>query len=86
MRTARKGIIDYNGNKYIYEKPIYTDDHESFHFSKLESEDFEAEGEDITLKDSAKLGFGLGAGLLGFRVALFGASALVGGLLLNRNK
>jgi len=86
LRTARKGIIDYNGNKYIYEKPIYTDDHESFHFSKLESEDFEAEGEDITLKDSAKLGFGLGAGLLGFRVALFGASALVGGLLLNRNK
>ena len=46
----------------------------------------DAEGEDITLKDSAKLGFGLGAGLLGFRVALFGASALVGGLLLNRNK
>ena len=86
LRTARKGIIDYNGNKYIYEKPIYTDDHESFHFSKLESEDFEAEGEDITLKDSAKLGFGLGAGLLGFRVALFGASALVGGFILNRNK
>ena len=47
-------------------------------------EDFDAEGEDMTLKDSAKLGFGLGAGLLGFRVALLGASALVGGLLLNR--
>ena len=43
LRTARKGIIDYNGNKYIYEKPIYDDDHESFHFSKLEGEDFEAE-------------------------------------------
>lgn len=43
-----------------------------------------AEGEDMSLKDSAKLGFGLGAGLLGFRVALLGASALVGGLLLNR--
>ena len=46
----------------------------------------DAEGEDITLKDSAKLGFGLGAGLLGFRVVLFGASALVGGLLLNRKE
>lgn len=45
-----------------------------------------AEGEDITLKDSAKLGFGLGAGLLGFRVALLGASVLVGGLLLNRKE
>jgi len=45
-----------------------------------------AEGEDMTLKDSAKLGFGLGAGLLGFRVALFGVSALVGGFILNRNK
>lgn len=43
-------------------------------------------GEDMSLKDSAKLGFGLGAGLLGFRVALFGASALVGGFILNRNK
>lgn len=46
----------------------------------------DAEGEDMTLKDSAKLGFGLGAGLLGFRVALLGASALVGGLLLNRKE
>jgi len=52
----------------------------------ITDEDLDAEGEDITLKDSAKLGFGLGAGLLGFRVVLFGASALVGGLLLNRNK
>jgi len=49
-------------------------------------DEYYAEGEDITLKDSAKLGFGLGAGLLGFRVALFGASALVGGFILNRNK
>tara|TARA_R110002012_G_scaffold230921_3_gene403643 strand:- start:2766 stop:4070 length:1305 start_codon:yes stop_codon:yes gene_type:complete len=45
-----------------------------------------AEDEDMSLKDSAKLGFGLGAGLLGFRVALFGVSALVGGFILNRNK
>ncbi len=52
----------------------------------ITDEDFEAEGEDMTLKDSAKLGFGLGAGMLGFRVALFGASALVGGLLLNRKE
>lgn len=49
-------------------------------------DEYYAEGEDMTLKDSAKLGFGLGAGLLGFRVALFGASALVGGLLLNRKE
>jgi len=52
----------------------------------LTSRDFDAEGEDMTLKDSAKLGFGLGAGLLGFKVALLGASALVGGLLLNRKE
>lgn len=42
-----------------------------------------AEGEDMSLKESAKVGFGLGAGLLGFRiVALTGAVAL--GALLNR--
>jgi hypothetical protein len=52
----------------------------------LTSRDFDAEGEDMSLKDSAKLGFGLGAGLLGFKVALLGASALVGGLLLNRKE
>jgi len=49
-------------------------------------DEYYAEGEDMTLKDSAKLGFGLGAGLLGFKVALLGASALVGGLLLNRKE
>ena len=49
-------------------------------------DEYYAEGEDMSLKDSAKLGFGLGAGLLGFRVALLGASALVGGLLLNRKE
>ena len=43
-----------------------------------------AEGEDMTLKDSAKLGFGVGAGLLGFNVALLGI-ATIGGFLLNRD-
>lgn len=41
-------------------------------------------GEDMTLKDSAKLGFGVGAGLLGFNLTLLGI-ATVGGFLLNRD-
>ena len=41
-------------------------------------------GEDMSLKDSAKLGFGVGAGLLGFNVALLGI-ATIGGFLLNRD-
>jgi hypothetical protein len=41
-------------------------------------------GEDMTLKDSAKLGFGVGAGLLGFNLTLLGIAA-VGGFLLNRD-
>lgn len=48
-----------------------------------ESHYFGAEGEGMSLKESAKVGFGLGAGLLGFRiVALTGAVAL--GALLSR--
>ena len=44
---------------------------------------FGAEGEGMSLKESAKVGFGLGAGLLGFRiVAITGAVAL--GALLSR--
>ena len=50
---------------------------------RLRAEEFGAEGEGMSLKESAKVGFGLGAGLLGFRiVALTGAVAL--GALLNR--
>jgi len=41
-------------------------------------------GEDMSLKDSAKLGFGVGAGLLGFNLTLLGIAA-VGGFLLNRD-
>tara|TARA_R110002020_G_scaffold289674_7_gene505187 strand:- start:489 stop:1946 length:1458 start_codon:yes stop_codon:yes gene_type:complete len=41
-------------------------------------------GEDMSLKDSAKLGFGVGAGLLGFNLTLLGI-ATVGGFLLNRD-
>lgn len=49
--------------------------------SEYDAESFEAEG--MSLKESAKVGFGLGAGLLGFRiVALTGAVAL--GALLSR--
>ncbi len=86
-RTKQKAV---NAIYYYFEEMEYP-----FHISNWPLEDswefnwdeeFEAEGEDMTLKDSAKLGFGLGAGLLGFRVALLGASALVGGLLLNRKE
>lgn len=41
-------------------------------------------GEDMSLRESAKLGFGVGAGLLGFNVALLGI-ATIGGFLLNRD-
>lgn len=40
--------------------------------------------EDMSLRESAKLGFGVGAGLLGFNVALLGI-ATIGGFLLNRD-
>ncbi len=41
-------------------------------------------GEDMSLRESAKLGFGVGAGMLGFNVALLGI-ATIGGFLLNRD-
>ena len=84
LRTERYQIQDAIARlREFIDDPI---NHEGGDFMvRLGAEEFEAEGEDITLKDSAKLGFGLGAGLLGFRVALFGASALVGGFILNRN-
>ena len=39
------------------------------------------DAEDLSVKESAKIGFGFGAGILGFQIALLAGSTLVGAFM-----
>lgn len=70
-----------SGPSYSYCERCYEEDNPSH--ENWDRSDYWAET-DMSLRESAKLGFGVGAGLLGFNVALLGI-ATIGGFLLNRD-
>lgn len=70
-----------SGPSYSYCERCYEENNPSH--ENWDRSDYWAET-DMSLRESAKLGFGVGAGLLGFNVALLGI-ATIGGFLLNRD-
>lgn len=70
-----------SGPSYAYCERCYEKNNPSH--ENWDRSDYWAEN-DVSLRESAKLGFGVGAGLLGFNVALLGI-ATIGGFLLNRD-